>query len=175
MSTAQRSILYYVLSLLGFGAVIYYVLVQGEVLRPHLADELRALTTTSNKGTALEQFQQTLNGNMVHPLAVLLMQIVAIVAVARVFSYLFARLGQPTVIGEIVAGIVLGPSVVGYWFPDVFNFLFPAGSLLNLQFMSQIGLVLFMFVIGMELDLKVLGGRATRAIIISHTDRRAHV
>ena len=169
MSTAQRSILYYVLSLLGFGAVIYYVLVQGEGLRPHLADELRALTTTSSKGTALEQFQQTLNGNMVHPLAVLLMQIVAIVAVARIFSYLFARLGQPTVIGEIVAGIVLGPSVVGYWFPDVFNFLFPAGSLLNLQFMSQIGLVLFMFVIGMELDLKVLGGRATRAIIISHT------
>lgn len=169
MSVAQRSILFYVCSLLGFGAIIYYMVVQGEGLRPHLAEELRAITQGVTGDTALEQFKHTLNHNMTEALAVLLMQIVAIVAVARLFAYLFARLGQPTVIGEIVAGIVLGPSVVGYWFPGAFEFLFPVGSLVNLQFMSQIGLVLFMFVIGMELDLKVLGGRATRAIIISHT------
>ncbi len=169
MSIAQRSVLFYVVSLLVFGGLIYYAVVQGEGLRPQLAAELNAVTRPVETGTALDQFQQTVHGNMRHPLAVLLMQIVAIVAVARLFSYLFARLGQPTVIGEIVAGIVLGPSVVGYWCPGVFEFLFPAGSLLNLQFMSQIGLVLFMFVIGMELDLKVLGGRATTALVISHT------
>lgn len=169
MSIAQRSILFYVLTLLCFIALIYYIVVQGEGLRPHLAEELNATAHPVASGTALEQFQLTVHGNMHHALAVLLMQIVAIVAVARLFAYLFSKMGQPTVIGEIVAGIVLGPSVVGYWFPGVFEFLFPAGSLLNLQFMSQIGLVLFMFVIGMELDLKVLGGRASTALVISHT------
>ncbi|HMC98375.1 MAG TPA: cation:proton antiporter, partial [Flavobacteriales bacterium] len=78
------------------------------------------------------------------------------------------KIGQPTVIGEIVAGIVLGPSVVGYWFPGTFNFLFPEGSLDNLQFMSQIGLLLFMFVVGLELDMKLLSGRAHDSVVISH-------
>lgn len=169
MSVAKRSILFYVASIVLFGALIYYVVLQGEQLRPHLAEELRSVTDPAPVGTPLAQFQEVLVGNMHHSLAILLMQIVAIIAVARLFAYLFARMGQPTVIGEIVAGIVLGPSVVGYWFPGVFEFLFPAGSLVNLQFMSQIGLVLFMFVIGMELDLKVLAGRAVKAIVISHT------
>ncbi|MBK8499974.1 MAG: cation:proton antiporter [Flavobacteriales bacterium] len=169
MSVAQRSILFYVLSLLLFGGLIYYAVVQGEQLRPDLTEELNALAGDTPLGTPLEQFRLTLDANMHHALAVLLIQIVAIVAVARLFGYLFAKLGQPMVIGEIVAGIVLGPSVVGYWFPGVFDFLFPQSSWQNLQFMSQIGLVLFMFVIGMELDLKVLGGRATRAVVISHT------
>lgn len=168
MSVAKRSILFYVASIVLFGALIYYVVLQGEQLRPHLAEELRSVTDPAPVGTPLAQFQEVLVGNMHHSLAILLMQIVAIIAVARLFAYLFARMGQPTVIGEIVAGIVLGPSVVGYWFPGVFEFLFPAGSLVNLQFMSQIGLVLFMFVIGMELDLKVLKGQAHDALVISH-------
>lgn len=168
MSIAQRSIVFYVLTLLCFIALIYYVVVQGDGLRPHLAEDLGAVAQPTAKGTALEEFQITLHGNLHHALALLLMQIVAIVAVARLFAYLFTKLGQPSVMGEIVAGIMLGPSVVGYWFPGVFEFLFPAGSLLNLQFMSQIGLVLFMFVVGAELDLKVLRGGAHGAIVISH-------
>jgi hypothetical protein len=53
-------------------------------------------------------------------------------------------------------GIVLGPSLVGMYFPEFSAFLFPKESLGNLQFLSQIGLILFMYIVGMELDLSVL-------------------
>jgi Kef-type K+ transport system membrane component KefB len=81
---------------------------------------------------------------------------------------MFRKIGQPTVIGEIIAGIVLGPSLVGMYFPEFSAALFPVDSLGNLQFLSQIGLILFMFVIGMELDLKVLKNKANDAVVISH-------
>jgi Kef-type K+ transport system membrane component KefB len=79
----------------------------------------------------------------------------------------FQKIGQPTVIGEIIAGIVLGPSLVGMYFPEFSAALFPEESLGNLKFLSQIGLILFMFV-GMELDIKVLKNKASEAIVISH-------
>jgi Kef-type K+ transport system membrane component KefB len=88
--------------------------------------------------------------------------------VARIFGYLFKKIGQPAVIGEIIAGIVLGPSLLGYYFPSVSSMLFPSESLGNLQFLSQIGLILSMFVIGMELDLKVLKNKAHDAVVVSH-------
>jgi Kef-type K+ transport system membrane component KefB len=80
----------------------------------------------------------------------------------------FKKIGQPTVIGEIIAGIVLGPSLLGMYFPDFSAALFPVESLGNLKFLSQIGLILFMFVIGMELDIKVLKNKASEAVVISH-------
>ncbi|HKO77203.1 MAG TPA: cation:proton antiporter, partial [Flavobacterium sp.] len=83
-------------------------------------------------------------------------------------GWVFRKIGQPSVIGEIIAGIVLGPSLLGLYFPEFSQTLFPVASLGNLQFLSQIGLILFMFVIGMELDLKVLQNRAKDAIVISH-------
>jgi Kef-type K+ transport system membrane component KefB len=85
----------------------------------------------------------------------LLAQIITIILVARLFGWICKKIGQPSVIGEIVAGIVLGPSLLGLYFPAFSAFLFPVQSLGNLQFLSQIGLILFMFVVGMELDLKV--------------------
>jgi Kef-type K+ transport system membrane component KefB len=72
------------------------------------------------------------------------------------------------VIGEIIAGIVLGPSLFGLYFPDMKEALFPVDSLGNLQLLSQVGLILFMFVVGMELDLKVLKNKANEAVVISH-------
>jgi Kef-type K+ transport system membrane component KefB len=95
---------------------------------------------------------------MVHnfndPLAILLAQIVMIIYCESIWM-VFKKIGQPTVIGEIIAGIVLGPSLVGMYFPEFSAALFPEESLGNLKFLSQIGLILFMFVIGMELDIKV--------------------
>ena len=67
-----------------------------------------------------------------------------------------------------MAGIVLGPSLLGLYLPHFSAFLFPPQSLGNLQFLSQIGLILFMFVVGMELDLKVLKNKAHEAVVISH-------
>ena len=88
--------------------------------------------------------------------------------VARLFGWLFKKIGQPTVIGEILAGILLGPSLVGMYFPEFSHVLFPKESMGNLQFLSQIGLIFFMFVVGMELDIKVLKNKANDAVVISH-------
>jgi len=69
----------------------------------------------------------------------------------------------------MIARIVLGPSVIGIYFPKFSALLFPKDSLGNLQFLSQIGLIFFMFVNGMELDLKVLKNKAYDAVVISNT------
>jgi Kef-type K+ transport system membrane component KefB len=83
-------------------------------------------------------------------------------------GWLFKKIGQPAVIGETVAGIILGPSLLGLLFPGIFHFIFPVESLPNLRFLSQIGLILFMFIIGMELDTRLLRKQAFEALIISH-------
>ncbi len=106
--------------------------------------------------------------NVTDPLAILMLQIITIIFTARVFGFLFRKMGQPSVIGEIMAGIFLGPSFVGHYFPEFSQFLFPLTSLSNLKFLSQIGLILFMFVVGMELDFKVLRTKAHEALVISH-------
>ena len=146
-----------------FTALIYWVVTQGKNLEIG-----RKIISPMSKNTLWTQFLESLFHNISHPLAILLAQIITIIIVARFFGWIFKKLGQPSVIGEIIAGIFLGPSVVGMYFPEFSNFLFPAASLGNLQFLSQIGLILFMFVIGMELDLKVLKNRANEAVIISH-------
>ena len=115
-----------------------------------------------------QEFLDSVLANLNHPLAILLMQIVTIIIVARLFGWICKKLGQPSVIGEIIAGIVLGPSLLGTFFPELSALFFPPQSMSNLQFLSQIGLILFMFVIGMELDLKVLKNQAHEAVVISH-------
>ena len=67
----------------------------------------------------------------------------------RLFGYLFSLIGQPGVIGEIVAGIVLGPSVLAFSFRMLFISFSGTLKLTNLELLSQVGLILFMFVIGM--------------------------
>ena len=109
-----------------------------------------------------------LKENARNPLSVLLMQIIVIIIVAGLFASLFRKLGQPPVMGEMVAGIVMGPSVLGLFFPDVMTFIFPATSLETLRLLSQIGVVLFMFVVGMELNVQHLRERGSAAVMISH-------
>ena len=77
-------------------------------------------------------------------------------------------MGQPAVMGEIVAGIALGPSLFGAMAPNFSAFIFPVSSLGNLQMLSQIGLILFMFVIGMELDFNIIRKKARSAVFISN-------
>lgn len=97
----------------------------------------------------------------------LLAQIAVILIVARLVGWLFRKLHQPRVIGEMVAGILLGPSLLGWGAPTVFAALFPPESLGSLNSLSQIGLLLFMFLIGLELDLKQLRELGRTAIITS--------
>ena len=70
--------------------------------------------------------------------------------------------------GEMIAGIVLGPSVLGLFFPQAMSFLFPASSLETLRLLSQIGVVLFMFIVGMELNIRHLREKGSAAVMISH-------
>jgi Kef-type K+ transport system membrane component KefB len=86
-------------------------------------------------------------------LVLLLLQIAIILAVCRLLHELVERIGQPPVIGEIIAGLLLGPSFFGWLAPNLFVRLFPPASLPALNALSQIGLVLFMFLVGLHLDI----------------------
>ena len=102
------------------------------------------------------------------PLGVLLLQILVIIALTRCCAKVMRKFSQPEVIGEVIGGILLGPSVLGYLWPAAGILLFPPTSLANLGLLSQIGLIVFMFVVGMELDTDVLAKKAHSAVLISH-------
>ncbi len=101
-------------------------------------------------------------------LPTLLVQIAVILLAARVTGYLFRRIGQPQVVGEMAAGIILGPSLLGWLAPGVEAALFPPASLGVLNALSQIGLVAFMFLVGLELHPKHMRGRGHTVVITSH-------
>ncbi|HVY28830.1 MAG TPA: cation:proton antiporter [Polyangiaceae bacterium] len=101
-------------------------------------------------------------------LALLLAQIAAILLLSRALSVVTRALGQPLVMAEMLAGILLGPSLLGQLAPHVMDTLFPAASMPVLKTLSQLGLVLFMFVIGLELDPKLLKERRGSSVLISH-------
>ena len=158
-----KNSLFYLTITGGFITLMFWIVSKGKILQIG-----REIVAKSSTDTLFGQFLDSLVHNLKHPLAILLLQIITIIIVARSFGWIFRKIGQPSVIGEIIAGIFLGPSVVGMYFPDYSAMLFPKESLGNLQFLSQIGLMLFMFVIGMELDLKVLKNKANDAVVISH-------
>lgn len=158
-----RNALFYIGVTGGFTALIFWIISKGKLLETG-----RDIVTTNADTNFFNQFIESITHNLKHPLAILLLQIITIIIVARLFGWLFRKIGQPSVIGEIIAGIFLGPSLVGMYFPEYSALLFPVESLGNLQFLSQIGLILFMFVVGMELDLKVLKNKANDAVVISH-------
>ena len=161
----KATLLFYFLIIIVFGAAIYNIIERGHALEKI---SIHSVKTTSSTTDNFQIFSESFHNNFLHPLPVLLMQIIVIVIIARLFGFLFNKINQPAVIGEIVAGIVLGPSVIGLLFPQFSHFVFPVASLGNLQFLSQVGLVLFMFVIGMELDLSVVAKQAFGAVVISH-------
>jgi Kef-type K+ transport system membrane component KefB len=127
-----------------------------------------AAQSDPRQSDAWTDFLGSLAQNIQNPAALLLAQIIAIIVAARSCGWLFKRIGQPAVMGEIIAGIALGPSLLGLYFPGFFRSLFPAESLGNLKVLSQIGLIMFMFVVGMGIDLQVLRRKTLDALIISH-------
>jgi Kef-type K+ transport system membrane component KefB len=101
-------------------------------------------------------------------LSLLLFQIFVILAATRICAAALRRAGQPAVIGEILGGILLGPTLLGRFWPQAEAALFPAGSLAPLGVLSQVGLVVFMFVVGLELDPATLAKRARSALFVSY-------
>lgn len=158
----NRDLIYYGLMLIvGVVAVILLTLVPDPSAVP-----------TGGNGTLGEAFGIFLDlfkGHIISPFGLLLLQVIVILIFARIVAWLFTKLGQPSVIGEILAGIVLGPSVMGWLWPEGFQFLFPSASLHNISLLSQFGLIFFMFVIGMELDLDEIRKQLRKSFVIAHS------
>ena len=155
---------FYIIIIGGFTALMYSIVLLGSA---NLESGRHIVIKVSQKSEWAD-FIDSLIRNFGHPFAILLAQIITIILVARLFSWVCKKIDQPTVVGEIIAGIVLGPSLIGMYFPQFSHALFPTESLGNLQVLSQVGLILFMFIIGMELDLKVLKNKAHEAVVVSH-------
>lgn len=110
---------------------------------------------------------QQLLHNLGSPINNLILQILVILLVAKLCGVACGLIGQPQVIGEMIAGILLGPSLLKNVAPQIHGAIFPAGSIDRLFFLSQVGILLFMFIVGLELDMKSLRSKAKSAIVIS--------
>ncbi len=103
-----------------------------------------------------------------HAVVLVLVEVLIIIGLSRLMGLGCRVFKQPLVIGEIIAGIMLGPSLFGLVAPNLATTLFPAETLPFLDVLSQIGLIFFMFLIGLELDPKYLKGNLDIAILTSH-------
>ncbi|WP_437918151.1 cation:proton antiporter [Sphingobacterium sp. LRF_L2] len=163
MNRKLRNGIFYFALLISFSILVFLIIQQGKTLEGE-----HSFPLPHPNASPWREFLTSISQNLEHPLAILLAQILVIILATRLFGWLCKKVGQPTVIGEITAGIILGPSFFGLHFPALSQVLFPIESLGNLEFLSQIGLIFFMFIIGMEVDLKTLKVKARDAIIISH-------
>lgn len=168
MGKGSRSLIYYLVMLLVFGGLMYFIIKEGEVRQIQ-----EAISVSNEAPHDLKEgffvFKDLLMHHVESSIGILLLQIIVILITCRLFGWLFAKMQQSTVIGEIVAGIVLGPSVLGHLLPSVSSFLFPFDSLQNINMLSQFGLILFMFAIGMELNITEVRQKLKETILISHT------
>lgn len=105
--------------------------------------------------------------NVDHLIAILTVEIGLIIAVSRLLGVVFRRFQQPQVIGEIVAGLLLGPSFFGWVAPGAAASLFPSDTFPFLQILAEYGIVFFMFLVGLELNLALLRHRGWAAAAIS--------
>ena len=151
-----------------FGSLMYFIAKKG-TLQYSSNEIVTTHSAVQNISDGLNLFSYLTLEHINSTIGLLLLQIIVILAICRVVGMMFKRIGQPVVIGEIMAGIILGPSVFGYFFPEGFTFLFPEESLSYIKVLSQFGLILFMYTIGMELDLSVVRKRFQDTVLISHT------
>ncbi len=98
----------------------------------------------------------------------LMLAIAAVILAARLVGSLIARFHQPRVMGEVLAGILLGPTLLGAVWPEAQDYLFPADIVPLLSGAAQIGLAFYLFLVGMEIDPRVLRDRIGQAAFISN-------
>jgi Kef-type K+ transport system membrane component KefB/nucleotide-binding universal stress UspA family protein len=103
-----------------------------------------------------------------HTVVLVLIEVLIVIGLSRLVGLGFKAIKQPLVIGEIFAGIMLGPSLFGLIAPGLAHSLFPAETMPYLNVLSQIGLIFFMFLIGLELNPKYLSGNLKTTILISN-------
>jgi Kef-type K+ transport system membrane component KefB len=108
------------------------------------------------------------SGSQLHTLQHVLLALAVVIAAARAVGYLFRRLGQPPVIGEVIAGILLGPSLLGHLWPEAAETVLPASIAPSVRVIAQIGIVLYMFLVGLDLNPAHLRRNPTAVILISN-------
>lgn len=148
--------------------VLRYVLL---AVLPILAGIVLVNSAPTVPGTGLAAAASAHAGWIAHldtPFAKFLMQLVLVLACAKAAGALMRQVGQPAVIGEMLAGILLGPSLFGWLLPQAHGWIFPPDSLSGLGLVSQLGVLVFMFAAGAEFDLTSLRGQRGRALLISH-------
>ena len=125
-----------------------------------------------HRADALRSSSPTVIAGLIHNastgLSRLILQLAIILSVSFAVGWVFTRGGQPAVLGEMMAGILLGPSLFGLVAHQAFLFVFAPESLDALRLFSQIGVCIFMFAVGMELDLSQLRHSAHRFLVIGH-------
>jgi len=168
----KRTAIFYVLVLAIVGLGIATILHFGTRLPvPTGGGEVVLTAKQAVPGTPASTLAAMMEGlakNFSSPLSHLFLQLLVIIAASRLLGGLFTRFGQPSVVGEMTAGILLGPSLFGLLTPEVFRFVFPESSLGALNLLSQIGVCLFMFAVGMDLNVKHVRNKAHTAVVVSH-------
>ena len=152
-------------------AIAYVVLVGLPAIGILLVLQMGAgLTATAASATATMSVGPMLAArDIVLRLDSFLIQIVIILGLTQMLGLALRKISQPAVVGEMLAGILLGPSVLGALWPTAYASLFPAGSVRFLASVSQLGLVMFMFLVGLELRPADLRERGHAAVLVSHT------
>lgn len=160
-----------VVSLVGFGILLS--LYAGRDLKPaSISPRAVAQEKTlapESPATVAADLTAGLKLNATGALSRLFVQLGVILGAAAALGWVFTRFGQPAVVGEMMAGILLGPSLFGLLAPKAFAFVFAPSSLDALRLFSQIGVCFFMFAIGMELNLGQLRRSAHRYLVIGHS------
>jgi Kef-type K+ transport system membrane component KefB len=146
----------YVVVAIVFIGMILAVLNYGDRLMPAAA----AATETATAPAA---------AHALSPLYHVLLALVSILLLGRWIGKVFVHFGQPRVIGEMVAGIMLGPSLLGQISPEVQQFILPANVSPYLKIIADIGVILYMFLVGLELNAGLIRSKAHATIAISHT------
>jgi Kef-type K+ transport system membrane component KefB len=162
----------YLLVVVLFGAGILFAIYGGERLVAPGGTQDQGLVgvgISAHSAGAPSSTFSAIAQNASTPLSRLLVQIAVIVAASWAVGWGFRYFGQPAVLGEMMAGILLGPSLFGLLAPHAFNFVFAPSSLDTLRLFSQIGVCFFMFAVGMELDLSQLRHSAHRSLVIGHS------
>ena len=164
----KRTSILYVLTLAIASLAIVWLLHLGSGLPAPTGHTAPLTSGAAEETSALGAMVEGIAKNSGDPLSHLFLQLLLIIAAARLTGRVLSRFGLPAVVGEMVAGILLGPSLFGLLMPRAFAFVFPSASLDTLGLLSQVGVCLFMFAVGMELNVSFVRRHAPTAVMVSH-------